>query len=195
MKKISQIIAYSILGIVVLGLVLTAILKKDFSPNINVPAYNNGTGDIFINSADDLKHEGLSSKDEKEYDKFVKLYNDSFKLTILYSVFSGEISKKQEITNYGKTKPQLSSGLIVTFNYSQNQILRSNGETYYESKSSDEVLYKQVFFAVENDKGLTTKKIYFYSENNSSYYQLTTLANFDSLYDYISEFPAFVEQD
>lgn len=192
-KKISQIIAYVVLGIVVVGLVLTAVLKKDFAPNINVPTYNAGQGDIFIEQkGSGAKYDGLSSKDEKVYNEFVAKYNNSFKLTILYSVFSGEISRKQEIENYGKDAPTFTDGFVVTFNFNEKQTLKSNGKVYYESvNSKTETLYTKVFFVVENAKGLTTKNIYFYSQENARYYKLTTLANFDDLYNYISNFDMF----
>lgn len=192
MKKISQIIAYSLLGVVVLAFVLTATIKKDFAPNIIVPTYE--SKGIEIKQAGLAKYDGLGDNDN--YNKFVKEYNSSFKLTILYSIFSGEISRTQAVTNIGKTAPSIDSGYVVTFNYPENQVLKSNGKVYYESTNSDtKTLYKKVFFVVENGKGLVSKNIYFYSEANSSYYKLTTLANFDNLYNFIVELPMFAEQE
>lgn len=187
MKKINQIIAYTLLGVVLLGLVLTAILKKDFSPNIDL-----SKGEIFIEEkGSGAKYDGLTSKDEKVYNEFVKTYNDSFKLTILYSIFSGKISRKQEIENYGKDAPTFSSGYVVEINFGESQTLKSNGKVYYESVNSDTpTLYKKAFFVVEDGKGLTTKYIYFRSETNR-YYRLTTLANFDELYKNINQMDMF----
>lgn len=192
MKKISQIVAYTLLGIVVIGLILSAVLKKDFAPNISIPSYV--SGGVEISEAGLAKYDGLSDKDN--YNRFVNEYNNSFKLTILYSVFSGKISREQNISNYGKTSPSLYNGFVVTFNYPENQVLKTNGTIYHEATNSDdEVLFKKVFFAVESDKGLTAHKIYFYSEANSAYYELETLANFDSLYNLIRQLPMFAEQD
>ena len=188
MKKINQIIAYTLLGVVLLGLVLTAILKKDFSPNIDL-----SKGQVFIEQAGSgAKYDGLTSKDEKVYNEFVKTYNNSFKLTVLYSIFSGRISRQQEIENYGKDAPTFSNGFVITINFGEAQTLKSNGKVYYESTNSDtETLYKKVFFVVENGKGLTTKYIYFYCDANSRYYRLRTLANYDDLYKFISEMDMF----
>ncbi len=187
MKKINQIIAYTLLGVVLLGLVLTAILKKDFSPNIDL-----SKGELFIEEkGSGAKYDGLTSKDEKVYNEFVKTYNDSFKLTILYSIFSGKISRKQEIENYGKDAPTFSNGFVITINFGEAQTLKSNGKVYYESTNSDTpTLYKKAFFVVEDGKGLTTKYIYFRSETNR-YYRLTTLANFDELYKNINQMDMF----
>ena len=188
MKKISQIIAYTLLGVVIVGLVLTAILKKDFAPNINIPSYE--SRGIEIKEAGVAKYDGLSELDV--YNQFTNEYKKSFQLTILYSVVSGKISRTQEIKNLGKSQPTISSGYIVTFNYPENQVLKSNGQVYYENtNSTSETLYKKTFFAVEEGKGLTTKTIYFYCESNSTYYGLTTLANFDGLYNFISNLSIF----
>ena len=175
------------LGVVILGLVLTAVLKKDFSPNIDL-----SKGEIFIKEAGSgMKEDGLTSKDEKVNKEFVKTYNDSFKLTILYSVFSGKISRKQQIENIGKDEPSINEGYVITINFGEAQTLKTNGKVYYESVNSDtKTFYKKVFFAVENEKGLTTKYIYFRSEENK-YYRLTTLANFDDLYKYINQMDMF----
>jgi len=110
MKKISQIILYTVLGVVVLGLILTSVLKKDFAPNIAVPTHT--SKGIEIRSANVAQYDGLSN--EEKYNEFVDIYSDSYKLTILYSVFSGEISRKQEISNYGKKAPDIKNGYIET---------------------------------------------------------------------------------
>lgn len=194
MKKISQIIAYSLLGLVVLGLVLTAVLKKDFAPNLTVPGYNNGEGYITIDQRGVANYDGLASKDKDTYNKFVNIYKDSFKLTILYSLFSGEISRKQEIQSLEKKEPSLDSQIVVSFFYQNGQVLKSNGEVYYESVNSNtEIKYTKVFFAVSQNKGLTSHKIYF--QANSNYYSLTTLANFDELYNFIVDDLKFVDNN
>lgn len=194
MKKISQIIAYSLLGLVVLGLVLTAVLKKDFAPNLTVPGYNTGDGYIAIEQKGVANYDGLASKDKDVYNKFVNIYNNSFKLTILYSLFSGEISRKQEITSLEKNAPSLDSQIVVSFIYENGQVLKSNGKVYYESvNSTTEIKYTKVFFAVNQDKGLTSHKIYF--QAGSNYYELATLANFDDLYNFIADDLKFVENE
>jgi len=192
MKKISQIILYTVLGVVVLGLILTSVLKKDFAPNIAVPTHT--SKGIEIRSANVAQYDGLSN--EEKYNEFVDIYSDSYKLTILYSVFSGEISRKQEISNYGKKAPDIKNGYIVTFNYSEPQTLKVNGEDYIESVNSNtKTTYNKVVFNVLENKGLRSSLIYFYSLENDTWYKLTTLANFDSLYDFISELSIFAPEE
>jgi len=158
MKKISQIILYAVLGVLVIGFVLTAILKKDFSPNIMVPTY--AAGGIEIKEAGLAKYDGLSN--EENYNKFVSEYKASFELTILYSVFSGKISREQEVVKYGTNAPSLDNGYIITFVYPEAQTLKVNGDVYLESVNSDtETLYKKVIFAVEDGKGLSTEQSIF----------------------------------
>ncbi len=180
MKKISKIIAYTLLCLVVVGFGLMAIIKKDFSPNIKLPSYE--ISSIQIIQENPKKTDGLGKK--SDYDAFVNEYENSFKLTILYSLFSGEISREQKV-EYLKSKPSTSSSIVVDITYSVDQTLMCNGKVYEEgSGNKTEIKYRKVFFVVEGEKGLETKKIYFQSTNNS-YYQLTTLANFDGLYSFI----------
>ena len=190
-KKISQIVAYAILAVVVIGLVLTAVLKKSFAPNIEIPAHSAGGVEIRVPNM--AKYEGLG--DEEDYNEFVKLYNSSFELTILYSLFSGKISREQTITNTGKTSPSFTSGYVITFLYAEDQEIKVNGKVWHESVNSDKAItYKKVTFNIFEGKGLTTTFIYFYNSENDSYYKLTTLANYDALYNFISELPMFAEE-
>lgn len=192
MKKISQIVTYVILGVLVVGLVLTAVLKKSFAPNISVPTYT--AGGITISVPNMAKYEPLDKQDN--YNEFVNLYNSSFELTILYSVFSGKISREQKIDNVGKTAPSYTSGYVVTFVYPTDQEIKVNGEIWHESVNSDTpTTYRQITFNVLNGKGLTTAYIYFYNSDEGNYYKLTTLANFDNLYNFISELPMFAEEE
>lgn len=186
MKKISKIIAYSLLCLIVVGIGLMAIIKKDFSPNIKLPSYEEAS--IQIKQENPSKSDGLGKK--SDYDTFVKEYENSFKLTILYSLFSGEISREQKV-EYLKSKPSTYSSIVVDITYTTEQTLMCNGKVYNEgSGTKTEIKYKNVFFVVEEGKGLETKSIYFLSTNNS-YYQLTTLANFDGLYNFIMELNMF----
>lgn len=194
MKKISQFIAYAILGVVVIGLVLTAVLKKSFAPNIAIPTC--ASGGVGIEVPNMAKYDTLGTEDEDMYNEFVSIYNSSFELTILYSLFSGKISREQSIENVGKTAPNYTAGYVVKFTYPEAQTLKVNGEVWHESINSDsETLYKKVVFAVFEGKGLTSTYIYFYDDVNNNYYKLTTLANFDNLYNFISEMPMFAEEE
>ena len=190
-KKISQIVAYAILGVLVIGLVLTAVLKKSYAPNIAVPAYE--AGGINISVPNTSKVDGLGK--QEDYDEFVRLYNGSFELTLLYALFSGKISREQTIVNDGKTAPSFTAGFVVTFVYPEAQTLKANGSVWYESPSSPETLYKKVIFAVFEGKGLSTTSIYFYNDTDKNYYRLNTLANFDSLYEFISGLSMFAPEE
>lgn len=186
-KKISQILAYAILGVLVVGLVITAVLKKSFAPNIALPTYE--AGGINIAVPDTSKVDGLGK--QEDYDEFVSIYNSSFELTLLYSLFSGKISREQTITNEGTKAPEYTAGFVVTFVYPEAQTLKANGKVWYESPSSPETLYKKVIFAVFENKGLASTYIYFYNDSDKNYYRLNTLANFDNLYNFISKMPMF----
>lgn len=194
MKKISQMIAYLVLGVLVVGLVLSAVLKKSFAPNIAIPEFS--AGGINISVPNTSKVDGFGQAREDDYNEFVKLYNSSFELTLLYSIFSGKISREQSIVNNGTTKPSYTAGYVITFVYPEEQEIKVNGKVWHESVNSNTATtYKRVTFNIFEGKGLTTTFIYFYNDENNSCYKLTTLANYDNLYNFISEFPMFAEEE
>ena len=178
-KKISQIVAYLALGIVAIAVLLCAIIKIDFKPEVNVPTYASSGVQIRKTEGDYTSFRGVES--EENYNEIIKKYNDSFKLTVLYSLFSGKIGSKTKITHV--TSKTNAIGYEVKFNFAEEQILNNNDDT---------IEYSKIFFSVEKDKGLEEKTIWLYSGEND-YYKITTIANFDSLANYISELDMFAE--
>lgn len=185
-KKISQIVLYSVLGILVVGFILTAVLKKNFAPSIQVPNYLS----IGISSYDETaKYDALT--EEESYKVFVKEYKNSFEISVLYALFAGKINNSEQLTKI-KNEPSFNSGFVINFNYGQEQILKVNGKDYIESSNSDtKVHYKKVVFNVIENNGLKQTDFYIYSIENNVYYKLTTLANFDNLYNFIIDIPMF----
>lgn len=189
-KKISQIVAYSVLGVVVLGLVLCAIIKVNFRPEINLPIIANGDK-IQISLDGTAKVE--SSDDNIKYKQFLNKFDDSFKLTILYSVFSGRIGSELEIEE--TTTAPTYNGFKVQFIYTETQTLKKDGKAVTSGavNSNTPVTFNTLIFDVAEGRGLGEVSLYFYTNGEEEYYKVTTIANFDSLYTYISEIPMFAE--
>lgn len=189
-KKISQIVAYSVLGVVVLGLVLCAIIKLNFRPEIRMPMVADGDK-IQISVSGTSKVE--SSDENIKYNTFLNKFDDSFKLTILYSLFSGKIGSELEIKE--TTSAPSFSGFKVQFIYAETQTLTKNGKevTSGAVNSNTPVKYNTVVFDVTDAKGLGQVNLYCYINGDDSYYRINTIANFDGLYNYISEIPMFAE--
>ena len=189
-KKISQIVAYTLLGVVVLGFVLCAIIKINFKPEINMPNLANGDK-IQISLTGTSKVE--SSDENIVYDKFMNKFNNSFELTVLYSVFSGKINSELDIQKTS-IKPSY-NGYKVQFIYSETQTLKKDGKdvTSDAVNSNTPVTFNRVLFDVAEGKGLGEVVLYFYTEGDSLFYKVTTIANFDGLYSYISDIPMFAD--
>lgn len=189
-KRISQILGYAVLSIVVVAVILCAVIKLDFKPTMQ--KLNFGPDQIQIKDSEGTA-QGGSIGDKDEYKKFVSKYNDSFKLTVFYSLFSGKLNAK--IDKSEQSGLPSFSGYQVTFIYKDSYVL------YYEGKqvttadnSSDKVKYNRITFDVQEDKGLTTTYIYYYNSSNSnSYTRFTTTANFDGLYKYIGELKSITQ--
>ena len=142
------------------------------------------------------KYDTLGEEDVDFYNEFVRLYNSSFELTLLYSIFSGKISREQTIENVGTKAPSYTAGYVITFLYADEQEIKVNGKVWHESVNSNTATtYKKVIFNIFEGKGLTTSFIYFYNNETNTYYKLTTLANYDNLYNFISEHPMFAEEE
>ena len=189
-KKISQIIAYSVLSVVVLGLVLCAIIKINFRPEINLPLVANGDK-IQISLEGTAKVE--SSDENINYKEFLNKFDDSFKLTVLYSVFSGKLGSELDIEET-KTAP-VYNGFKVQFIYTETQTLKKDGKevTSGAVNSNTPVTFNSLVFDVADAKGLGEVNMYFYTSGEEGYYKVTTIANFDELYKYISAISMFEE--
>lgn len=188
-KKISQIVTYSLLGVVVLGFILCSIIKINFRPEMKLPTTADNDK-IQISVSGTAKVE--SSDENINYKTFTSKFDDSFKLTILYSLFSGKIGNEMVIDET-KSEPSY-TGYKVQFIYAQTQTLKKDGkEVPIADNSNTPITYNSVVFDVPQDKGLVETNIYFYNTSETNYYKLTVFANFDNLYTYISEISMFGE--
>lgn len=190
-KKISQIILYLVLGVVVLGLVLCAVIKVNFKPEIQVPM-TDAIGQIEITTTDGTS-KVESSKENIDVKKFNNLFNSSFELSVLYSLFSGKLGSEMEVTKL--TKEPTVSGYKVQFLYTEDVNLVINGkEQTIANNSTTPIKYNRVVFGVEAEKGLTNVALYFYQQGTTNtYYKVSTIANYNSLYNFISDLSMFGE--
>ena len=188
-KKISQIVAYSVLGVLVVGLILCAVLKLDFKPDINIPL-NTTQGTISI-SATDGTNNGESHENQINYKNFAEKFDNAFKLTVLYSLFSGKIGTELIVNDKITSGKPSVSGFEVTIYYTPNedgdlQTLKYKGNDMKYSQISSAITFDRILFGVEGGRGLAETNLYFYTTGKSVYYKVTALANFDELYNYIN---------
>lgn len=192
MKKISQIIAYFLLGAVVVGLILCAIIKVSYKPEISGLTYSNGDRIEISVSGTTM----IDCSDENiNYEKFNKIFNNSFKLTILYSLFSGHLNDEVNVDEKITTNKPTFVGYKVEFIYATEQVLKNNGKevALYEN-SNKPITYTSIVFDVAEDKGLTEVTMYL-ELSGVKFKPVKTIANFDNLYTYISELSMFAEEE
>jgi len=190
-KRISQIIAFCVLAAVVLSVVFCAIIKIDFMPQMKLPEYPE------VIQITDAEAGGIyESLSEDTYKNFVIKFNDSFKLSVLNSLFSGKIGKKIETPVYTSKNPNTisGSGYQVLFVFAEEQTLKDNGKEVTVAKNSTEtVKFNRLKFYVEADKGLNENITLYFYNNLSYYYSIKTMANFDALYNFIKDIPMFAD--
>lgn len=189
-KKISQIIAYSVLAVVVLAFVLCSIIKVSFKPEVNMPLEAE-VGKVQISTTDGTS-KVESNSNNINLQEFNKKFNNAFELTVLYSVFSGKMGKEVEREKLNELPKQ--TGFKVQFIYNELQTLKVDGKTVYVAdNSTTPIKFNMVVFSVEEGKGLANVNMYFYTNGESAIYELSTIANFDSLYNHISNMSMFGE--
>lgn len=186
-KKISQIISFTVLAVVVLAVVLCAVIKLDFMPQMRLPVYPE-----VIQITDSEANARTLSLTGEDFDKFVTTFNDGFKMSVLSALFSGKLGAS--ISTPKKVTSTTKSGYVVVFMYNEEQELTDNGEPVKTGKQSTEtVKFTRVMFSIQAEKGLNEETSLYFYKDTTSYYQITTLANFDSLYEFITNLSMFAE--
>lgn len=191
-KKKARIIALCLLSfvfVVVVLVVVFACIKTYLKPNFiqdpdRIIIYNqNATYGQFSKDAD---------VEDSRYDKFMKLFNESFSTNYLVALFNGSlggynIDKNSERTKLSTIQTELQSGFYVQFVYSDSQTLTySNGDVYNSIyASATPIEYTSLYFALSDTDDLSTIDIYVsYKSNNDSYVvKVSQKANTFGLYE------------
>ena len=168
-------------------ILLASIIKLDFKPKMQT--LSKDTDAIQISDVD-VPSKYLALSDEEQYKSFVNKYNDSFKLSIMYSLFSGMLSTKVEMTKLD-SEP-IYTDYKVEFIYGEEHTLYNNNEAVTKSdNSSNLVTYNRITFSLQEGTGLSNVYVYYYKEGTSLYYRFKTKANLDALYDFVSNISTF----
>ena len=186
-KKISQIVSYAVLAVIVVGLILCATINLNFRPEMKLPNVSKGDRiEISVHGTSQTD----SSNENINYNEFNKKFDDSFKLTILYSIFSGHVGNELIIGEISSNEPTY-NGYKVQFTFNELQELKKGGKPVKIADNSNTSLkFDGLIFDVQESKGLGNVDLYFILENNKLQ-KVTTIANFDELYKYISELSIF----
>lgn len=188
-KKISLIVLYCVLAILVVGIVLGVCINNSYLPEIQSPysVYAKNETGVAQSYNTDMQ------TDKDAYDEFMKEFNKSFEESYISSIFSGHAFKNDRIELVGKTKPTFSKWSI-RFTYNTEQTIMLNGKEYAHVTNTSKVLkFSEVIFDLQESEGLTQNKMYYVvnetvnGENVTNYYSRVILCNFDGLYDFVTD--------
>lgn len=188
-KKISQIAAYTLLCAIVVAVITCAIVKVGYKPTL---AKMNFETDKILITDTEVSTNVESYFEEESYKDFLNKFDNAFKQSVLNSLFAGNLGEKPVMKKLDK--------LPTFYGFKVKFILNEEAELYNNNKivnvadnSTESVKYNRVVFNVLENKGLTQTSIIYYLNTEEEYYQFTTLANFDSLYNFIADMPMFTK--
>lgn len=186
-QKIGLIALLSFVGVLVVTTVVLGVVKKDYMPEftncaIEITVTDESSQHYYagVNAAySDSQKEALKQMNE--------LFKNSYKQSVLASMLNGNLNNEVEI-EYSATMPT-QSGYRLMFEVEES-VLMQNGSAYHLNEDSEDVVYTQIYFDVEEGAGFNPFNTYVkvqIDESRVAYYKLTTLANTQTLYDYVAE--------
>ena len=183
---------YAIVAVLVVLIIVSCFIPVNKKPEIEDPyGYGFRVGD----TAEYPLLADIENNKEK-YDEINKVFNDSFSESFIVSLFSGRIGYNNRIES--SSSPS-TSGYTLYLDYATPQTIMRNGEIYTQSSySTDPIYFDRIIVQVTEGEGMTTHYFYYscdpdlndnWGTDSSSfrYYRQSFVANFDALYDYLTE--------
>lgn len=172
------------LGVVValLATVLVlALVNKSYKPEFDLQPK---TAYIVEVSTDDRYETGVAFSNKEKFEKINDLFNKSFEQSILGGIFTGKISNKVECEAPVKSLPSFSDGYQITFEFKADMELK-----YYKANSDDKIVFQTLIVNITDTQGYQELSMYAKEvvSNQTYYYEITSIANTENLYDYLSQ--------
>ena len=182
-KKITSIVMLCVAGILVLSLLLCYFVPKSYAPELNRPDFVK----VYTSSG---TYMGDYNKNSEVYNKILSLYDESYQVSIMDSLLTGNLGYKGELVSPASSiSNQKTKGEIaIEFCYNEVQTIKVNGQ------DADVATNKYIVATVvlNNSTELAQSKIYYLYYNSSdnssktySYHYFDTLAHQSALYNYI----------
>ena len=191
-KKITLIVCYCLIGVIALGLIICALVPKNYLPTTKNP------DKLTITYVDDTKIQEFynvnsSSFNKEDYDKIVSSFRNAFQQSVLSALFAGELISPMNALPIGKAnivKPE--NSIEVKFEYNEYQNIYINGKVYYDqTNSKTPVQTKTMYVYITDDIGFNNAYIYYEDDSQSSteieYYRVQTISSTSSLYKLCAE--------
>lgn len=186
-RKLGIIITLSVVGVLVLTTILLSVFSKNYKPEIDNAPYqitisNSGSSGFYYAGT------AYPEAQKENFDKFVKLFDNAFKQSILASMLNGNLGNEVEIEYYGSSVAT-SSGYRVELKYAST-LLKKDGVAFKQASSDQEREFTDLIFYITTGSGYAQINMYAKVQLTSTtigYYKISTLANTASLYEFLSE--------
>lgn len=185
-KKILIIVSLALVVALIATTIVLAVVKKSYMPEFDLTPQTVR----IVRQSDNAEFESSESHSSKEkFENVVKLFDDSFKQSVLGSIFGGNSSKRIDIELVSKL-PSFDEGYTFTFDYKADMVLKKDGKNFvYGTNTDKQIKFRQVIFNITDTNGFN--QICLYAKeivgSNTYYYEIETIANVSALYDYMSE--------
>ena len=174
------IVVYSLLAVIVAGVIACCFIKVNYAPDLNEPDVISAS---YINSIKPGAGTCTKNQTPEKFEDIMKEYNHAFNETVITSLFAGRIGKKSEIKQWENSKEPTSqfNAYKLTFKFNKQQTIKVNGKVYYPSTNSQmELNFYECFMEIDNKEGICEHTIY-YVVGSTYYYQVVT-ADFSGLF-------------
>ena len=176
-KKIGAIVSLVIIGAVIVAAIVMANIDIDYSVKCVKPDV------IYVQTSSDTVKVNNTKRD-----KIVEMISGASKENVLTALFNGELGKKAEIVT-SKATLGTPDNFYVRYKYTVKQDLVVDGKVYKNAEGKT-ATYEELVFVINPAESDSDFRVYVVPESDNSnaysyYYNLT--ANFEELYDYLSE--------
>lgn len=176
-KKIGAIVSLIIIGIVIFAAIVMANIDVKYNVECVKP------DKIWVQTSNDQHFAS-----EAQINKIVDFINNASKHNALVALFDGELGKKAELVSSKATLAN-PKNFYVRYFYNTEQELMVNGDVYKDADDNN-VMFKELIFTVADLEGETKVRVYVLTpndENNQYSYYYNIDANFEDLFDYLTE--------
>ncbi len=196
-KKIALIVSLSLIGVLLVSVVVMALVRKNYRPELNDPyiiTITDTTGEDSVQFFEETNPETYN----EVLDRFFACFDQS----VLNALFTGAIGGDKVTNHY--VQDSTANGTINTyqplvegiegyyleFDYSTVQTLMYNGREVVDSTNSNRnITYKHVACYIEDSNYYKSMYIFFRGEkgDTTKIFYMTTSARCDAFYSYIEE--------
>ena len=183
-KKISLIVALSLVGILTITTLILGFTTKNYKPElqfepVRIEIENKpGEAGKFVTS--------IAFENVEILNNVVLNFNEMFSQSILNAMFANNLFSEVEIKYVSSLPTQ--SGYRVEFDYQREVLLMKNGVAFKPSTDSqaEDIYFEKLIFDVSDVLGFQEFKMYAEVTEGSTYYEISTIANIQSLYENVS---------